>query len=117
MGGDITNPQSLNRYAYALNNPTTLTDPSGLGPCDNLQYGRGKGLCQTDVNGVIAAATEFGPSSWDPFELMDIPVVTQTWTPGTQVGTTVDGVTTWGPISPGSWTTTTVGNAFGFFSG
>jgi hypothetical protein len=24
--------QSLNRYAYALNNPTTLTDPSGLFP-------------------------------------------------------------------------------------
>ena len=34
LGGDITNPQSLNRYAYALNNPTTLTDPSGLQPDD-----------------------------------------------------------------------------------
>ncbi len=30
LGGDITNPQSLNRYTYALNNPTSLTDPSGL---------------------------------------------------------------------------------------
>jgi RHS repeat-associated protein len=27
---DLTNPQSLNRYAYVTNNPTTLIDPSGL---------------------------------------------------------------------------------------
>ncbi len=27
---DPTNPRSWNRYAYALNNPTTLTDPKGL---------------------------------------------------------------------------------------
>jgi hypothetical protein len=26
---DVTNPQSLNRYSYALNNPLTFTDPSG----------------------------------------------------------------------------------------
>jgi RHS repeat-associated protein len=29
---DLTNPQSLNRYAYVGNNPTTLVDPLGLGP-------------------------------------------------------------------------------------
>ena len=28
--GDITNPQSLNRYVYALDAPTTLVDPLGL---------------------------------------------------------------------------------------
>jgi len=33
LGGDVTNPQSLNRYAYALNNPTSMIDPSGLDPC------------------------------------------------------------------------------------
>lgn len=27
---NFANPQSLNRYAYALNRPTSLTDPSGL---------------------------------------------------------------------------------------
>ena len=30
LGGDPKNPQSLNRYAYVLNNPLTLVDPSGL---------------------------------------------------------------------------------------
>jgi RHS repeat-associated protein len=30
LAGDISNPQSLNRYAYVLNNPTNLTDPLGL---------------------------------------------------------------------------------------
>ena len=30
LGGDVTNPQSLNRYPYVLNNPTSLSDPLGL---------------------------------------------------------------------------------------
>jgi RHS repeat-associated protein len=29
LGGSILNPQSLNRYAYVLNNPLIYTDPSG----------------------------------------------------------------------------------------
>ncbi len=29
---DFAEPQALNRYAYALNNPVNLTDPSGHAP-------------------------------------------------------------------------------------
>jgi hypothetical protein len=68
VGGDITNPQSLNRYAYALDNPETLADPSGLWPrdpcpgpaawgCDAVRHGVGGSLFQ------------------DPFSLIGIPVV------------------------------------------
>ncbi len=31
-GADLANPQSWNAYAYALNNPLALVDPSGLDP-------------------------------------------------------------------------------------
>ena len=31
--GDVTNPQSLNLYPYVLNDPTTLTDTTGLCGC------------------------------------------------------------------------------------
>ncbi len=34
LAGSISNPQSLNRYAYVLNNPCNLTDPLGLTACD-----------------------------------------------------------------------------------
>jgi len=32
MGGDITNPQSLNRYTYTSNNPANFIDPTGMDP-------------------------------------------------------------------------------------
>lgn len=43
IGGDIGNPQSLNRYAYVLNNPLSLVDPFGLGAQDCFSTGTGNG--------------------------------------------------------------------------
>ena len=39
LGGRIIDPQTLNKYSYARNNPVTLTDPTGLYTCkdDNNQ--------------------------------------------------------------------------------
>lgn len=34
LAGNIGNPQSLNRYAYSLNDPVNLSDPLGLDPGD-----------------------------------------------------------------------------------
>jgi RHS repeat-associated protein len=39
LGGDVTNPQSLNLYAYVANNPTTSIDPLGL--CSSVGPGGG----------------------------------------------------------------------------
>jgi RHS repeat-associated protein len=47
-GGDVTNPQSLNRYAYVLNNPATLNDPSGLQPPQGLLWQQRRRTCAMD---------------------------------------------------------------------
>ena len=78
LAGDISNPQSLNRYAYVMNNPTTLVDSLGL------QCSPGP---QCPPNGIPPSCTTFscaeqlypvsvgnflqstGPG-WDEFQLM-----------------------------------------------
>jgi RHS repeat-associated protein len=60
LGGNIENPQSLNRYAYVLNDPQNLSDPLGLcgggpsdtgAPCSNFSY--------FDSNGCIVNVTYY----------------------------------------------------------
>jgi len=73
MGGDITNPQSLNRYTgvypersrRVTNNPATLNDPLGLfsdnpgDPCSDPTYAESNAECQ----GVQCDPT-YDPSCW-----------------------------------------------------
>jgi uncharacterized protein RhaS with RHS repeats len=61
LGGDLTNPQSLNRYAYALNNPTTLIDPLGL-------FGQNPADCDTDPSGYdCSSGTIYNDLEWNYF--------------------------------------------------
>ena len=66
LGGDPTNPQSLNRYAYVLNNPTTLTDPLGLQGCPPGTSSIGPGQCAGQASSPTAALW------WDEFDLLDL---------------------------------------------
>jgi RHS repeat-associated protein len=91
MGGDIGNPQSLNRYAYVLNNPLALTDPLGLDPeerehkhidvIDAISLHSSCGSCSFAGPGEMTCYTMGIASScgiisrMDPFDVLTTPVV------------------------------------------
>ena len=63
LGGDVSNPQSLNRYAYVMNNPTNLVDPLGLGPKDGFDpcgNNPNKAACGGDAASSAVACMELG---------------------------------------------------------
>jgi RHS repeat-associated protein len=67
LGGDITNPQSLNRYSYVMNNPFSNIDPTGQA-CYGIMRALGGGCDAFMDNGV-----NFG-WNWNEFDLMNIPI-------------------------------------------
>ena len=64
VGADISNPQSLDRYPYVLNNPTSLTDPLGLQGCPPGTHSIGRGQCV----GPVKRLNSF--LEWDLFDLL-----------------------------------------------
>ena len=60
LSGSIGNPQSLNRYAYVMNDPVNLTDPMGMNPsinkvCMLLDNGDSSGFCVGGVGNMAGS--------------------------------------------------------------
>ncbi len=61
LAGDVSNPQSLNRYTYVLNNPTTLIDPTGL----DCKPGTANCHRPPPCNGMVCADQYYGGSFFE----------------------------------------------------
>ncbi len=67
LDGDVSDPQTLDKYTYARNNPTNLTDPSGMFSCGEEcggGGGGGGGGCGVDCGRVPACFTWCGGGNY-----------------------------------------------------
>ncbi len=128
---DASNPQSWNRYSYALNNSMNLVDPSGLGSCAGLTgktffaclslLGQQNSQSCIDPQSGISAPCNLSGTGWDEFDLMNIPVLTEEgWIPWPASGATapeiISGAGTLGTPAY-YWGQLQVGTGFDLFSG
>jgi RHS repeat-associated protein len=114
---DITNPQTWNRYAYVSNNPLSNIDPTGLAcyPLEKQMFGSCAPFMNNGVN--------FG-GNWNEFDLFNIPVTTQTYTPAQPISTPINSINNQYGYAvsatlyiPGAWSNTVVGNGWDLFGG
>jgi RHS repeat-associated protein len=59
VSGSTGDPQSLNRYAYSLNDPVNLFDPSGMDPCISVVAKHKKWLERLEIAGLGPSASAF----------------------------------------------------------
>ncbi len=119
IAGSTTDPQSMNRYSYSINDPANITDPSGASGCDTVEAkprdksqqasgdgpsDSGAGTADSDANppqqaGCGGADTPFGGDSGDD----EIGIDGAGFGPSSLMGATgeaIGGITITGPPNP-----------------
>jgi len=73
------NPQSLNRYAYTLNNPLRYTDPSGHRPCGEFCDPSEMGTTEDEPNPYVDLQPEIDTGYGEIIDFLVEPVLAFDW--------------------------------------